>query len=198
LKEKLGDRFLSSVIGHWEAEKMAQIADDCQTEGHSTYELMSSIIKSCNLTPEAVFIQSYKDGIFYTEINFKPKGKDYETLIMESRLSDAIIISMMFKCPIYANERVFEKNLFNGGLEEMEQNEREELLRKIQQTFDNMGMMLDESDKQPKPKPENLITLALDVILEDALEEAVKKEEYAKAEKLKDIIDKLNSKKGNQ
>jgi bifunctional DNase/RNase len=62
-------------------------------------------VKNTNFKIESVIIYQIKDGVFFSNINFKNPLSD-EELILDARTSDAVAMAVRFDAPIFTTNDV--------------------------------------------------------------------------------------------
>jgi bifunctional DNase/RNase len=125
-----------------------------------------------------VNIYRLEEGVFYSQLICNNGGKD---ISIDARTSDAIALALRFKCPIYTTEDILNK----AGI-----------------VIDIVPDEKDSSKYSVKTKPEKNISNSSDDeefkstdtdILEQLLDEAVKNEEYERASRIRDEINRRKS-----
>ena len=93
-------------IGAFEANGIAMKLQDVEPPRPMTYDLLKTIITEMGGTVERVVINDLKESTYYAEI-YIVQGNN--TLVIDSRPSDAINIALRFGAPIFVAEEVLEK-----------------------------------------------------------------------------------------
>ena len=168
LKEVNGARRLPIIIGAFEAQSIALEMEGIKPPRPLTHDLMKAIIDTLGGGLNDVFINELRDGTFYAKLSVDSQEID-------SRPSDAIALAVRFGVPIFVADKVMEEAGFVPESEDAE---------KI--TPPVTGSKEGEKEK-PKQKPSKLEQL------QHQLAEAIVKEEYEKAAKLRDEIQKLQA-----
>lgn len=108
LDELEGTRILPIWIGPMEAQAIAIRLSGYPSPRPMTHDLFFSLLKTLELTVEKVTVTDISDNTFYSVIRVTDKdgGNARE---VDARPSDAVALAVRFGCPIYINERVFEK-----------------------------------------------------------------------------------------
>ncbi len=161
LKEMNGPRRLPIIIGAFEAQSIALEMEGIKPPRPLTHDLMKSIIDSMGGSLTDVIISDLRDGTFYARLNIDSQEVD-------SRPSDAIALAVRFGVPIYVSDKVMEEAAF------VPENETSDELPGSKQT-----------EATPKAKPTKLEQL------QSQLSEAIAKEDYEKAARIRDEIRKL-------
>jgi bifunctional DNase/RNase len=165
LKETNGKRKLPIIIGAFEAQSIALELEGMKPPRPLTHDLMKNIIDTFAVSLNEVCINELRDGTFYAKLSVEGLS---ETQEIDARPSDAIALAVRYGAPIFVGEEVLsEAGVMSDDDEEIEEtaikDEPEEL-------------------KKPLSKLEQLQT---------SLKEAIEKEDYEKAAKLRDDIRKL-------
>jgi len=165
LKEVSGARRLPIIIGAFEAQSIALELEGIKPPRPLTHDLIKNIIETMGAGIHDVYINELKDGTFYARISFDSQEID-------SRPSDAIAIAVRFGAPIYVAESVMEEAGFVPEAEDAEK------------TPQATGVDAPETPSKDKPKATKLEQLEHD------LKEAIAKEDYERAARLRDEIKK--------
>ena len=136
-----------------------------------THDLFKSFAKSFDFSIEEIHISDIQEGVFFSKIictdGIRQKNID-------ARPSDAVAIALRFNAPIYTNEEVL--NVAGITSEEMGQEEPKPETEK----------------KRVKVKSQNNLTTLSNEELNTMLGEAIANEEYERAAKIRDEIEKRN------
>jgi len=161
LGEYNGPRRLPIVIGSSEAQAIAVALEKMKTPRPLTHDLLHSICNEFGVRLQEVIISNLLEGIFYATLVCEQEGKKVE---IDSRTSDALALAVRFDCPIYTYEFILDK----------------------------AGIILEEPKKteRKKPSPYNDLSHHTTDKLESMLNEALAKEDYEKAAKLRDELKK--------
>jgi hypothetical protein len=168
LKEVNGSRRLPIIIGAFEAQSIALEMEGIKPPRPLTHDLIKNIIDSLGTTVSDVFINELKDGTFYARINLDSQEID-------SRPSDAIALAVRCGVPIFVSDKVMEEAAFVP--------ENEDADRPISEGPAETAPAKEKS----KPKLTKLEEL------EQQLKEAIGKEDYERAAKIRDEIRKLQA-----
>jgi bifunctional DNase/RNase len=136
-----------------------------------THDLFKSLVISFEITVREVVIYNLNEGIFYAKLICDREGQLSE---IDARTSDAIALAVRFKCPIYT----FENILSAAGIM-MDENAE----------FEND--FADENLEQEST--ENPMSSLSVQELEAQLNDAIDNEEYERASKIRDEINKRTS-----
>lgn len=172
LSEVEGDRQLPIIIGPAEAQATALCLKGIKTPRPLTHDLFITSLTALGACVLRVLIYKAKDGIFYSYIYLK---KDEEIIRIDSRTSDAIALAVRADCPILIYESILERECLHLSEEER--------------------IRSNETDDEKEPDEEDHPSGPTPMSLEEALEQAIKDENYELAAQIRDQI---NSRNQNQ
>ena len=158
------------IIGMFEAQAIALEIEKIIPNRPMTHDLFKSFARAFNYQVEEVLISDIKEGVFFAKVICSDGIKTVE---VDARPSDAIAIGIRFDVPFYANEAVLEE----AGI--------------ILTDEEEVAEDLEEQVVTDKPKGEQLKDLNLDG-LQELLDRALSDEDYEKAAKIRDEINKRN------
>jgi len=164
LKEVSGDRRLPIIIGAFEAQSIALEIEGIKPPRPLTHDLMKNIIETMGSELTEITISELRDGTFFATLSFNSQEID-------ARPSDAIALAVRFGAPIFVAEKVMEEASFLP-----ETNEDAE-----------QG-----SGKPPMKTTESHLTKL--EAFRAQLNEAIEREDYERAAKLRDEIRKIEPK----
>jgi bifunctional DNase/RNase len=140
-----------------------------------THDLFKSFANNFHFTVEEIVISDLKEGVFFAKIVCSDGLKRSE---IDARPSDAIAIGLRFDSPIYTYENI----LAEAGIVLTDEQEEDE--PKVEQKS--------RSRKEPvSRKGEDLKNYSVDK-LNEILKEAIDKEDYERAAKIRDELSKRN------
>lgn len=178
----LGDRNsnlrLPIVIGGAEAQSIALGIERQKNSRPLTHDLFIKFANTFDINLKEVVINRFRDGVFYAMLVCEHDG---ELTMVDARPSDAIALAVRLNCEIYAYETVMEE----AGIE-ME-DESEEIRDESEKLKDDSGEAGTRGSR-PELKSEDVFE-----DLEELLREAIEKEDYAEAARLRDEINKRNN-----
>jgi bifunctional DNase/RNase len=172
LGEVEGNRRLPIIIGMFEAQAIAIEIEKIMPNRPMTHDLFKAFAHNFDYTLEEIIISDLREGVFFAKIVC---SNDTKTVEIDARPSDAIAIGLRFNVPIFTHESV----LSEAGI--VLTDEESEAGKKTT------------SSKQAKTKPtvDNLKDLSFDK-LQTLLNDALKMEDYEKAAKIRDEINRRN------
>lgn len=169
-----GLRRLPIVIGMFEAQAIAIEIEKIIPNRPMTHDLFKSFSDSFQFEIEKIVISEMKEGVFYAKIHSKSETALSE---IDSRPSDAIAIAVRFGATIFCSEKV----LSEAGIEFSEEDKKEEAKKPSKSVV----------GKNTTQKENLLKDFSLDK-LNTLLEKAILDEDYEKAARIRDEINKRN------
>lgn len=168
LAERSGTRRLPIIIGAFEAQAIALELENIKPPRPMTHDLFKNLLLSFESGVSSVFINELSEGTFYAKIRFE---RDGETLELDSRPSDAIAVAIRFSAPIFADPSILDA----AGIETEEKEDDARPMAEIESI----------------PEPESPSPLSPLESLKRELQTAIDTENYEKAARLRDQIQKL-------
>lgn len=185
LGEKHGNRRLPIIIGMFEAQSIAIQIEKISPNRPLTHDLFKAFAEHVHVTIIEVVISDLKEGVFYSRIVCSDGATTFE---IDARPSDAIAIGLRFGVPIFTVESVLsEAGIILSDLDEASEDEDED---------DTDEDEDDDDSPRPQPRPSEPREPSGQVSLDELtkmLAQAVEKEDYEKAAKIRDELDKRNS-----
>jgi bifunctional DNase/RNase len=185
LGEKHGNRRLPIIIGMFEAQSIAIQIEKISPNRPLTHDLFKAFAEHVHVTIVEVVISDLKEGVFYSRIVCSDGATTFE---IDARPSDAIAIGLRFGVPIFTVESVLsEAGIILSDLDEASEDEDED---------DTDEDEDDDDSPRPEPRPSEPREPSGQVSLDELtkmLAQAVEKEDYEKAAKIRDELDKRNS-----
>ena len=169
LSEENGARRVPIIIGTPEAQSIAIFLEGLHPPRPLTHDLFVAFLDKVHVVLKEIFIYRFSDGVFYSELIFSNDGQEIK---IDSRTSDAIALAIRTNSPIYATEEIMQE----AGII-MEEDDLED--------FDDKG----ERPATQQRSPENLSKEEL----QKTLDEAISMEDYEKASKIRDLLNKRKS-----
>ena len=166
---------LPVVIGNFEAQSISLgLEKDINPPRPLTHDLFTQFVKNANFQIESVIIYQIKDGVFFSNINFKNPLSD-EELILDARTSDAVAMAVRFDAPIFTTSDVLNEAGILLELDETPKSEEDEA------DFENVSDVNDLSGLTS----EELNTLLADAVKEEDFDTALEIQEELKRRKKK-------------
>lgn len=169
LAEEDGTRRIPIIIGASEAQSIAIQLEGLTPLRPLTHDLFLSLAKSFSITLVEVNITKLEEGIFYSELVCK---QNHNIIRIDARTSDAVALAIRFNSSIYTNETILDK----AGIV-------------LEQDLDEQYTPNKQQDKKNATKT-IFGEKTLDE-LEVMLSEAIEKEDYELASKIRDEINKF-------
>ena len=125
LKERDGTRVLPLWVGSTEGDAIAMALESLSTVRPTTFDLTTRLLEIGKVKIDKVAVTSLR-VVFYCSISITADGQTYE---VDARPSDAIVLALLAKAPIYVTPQTFEQAaycVFTAGSEiaEMEEFQR--------------------------------------------------------------------------
>jgi len=181
LGEKHGNRRLPIIIGMFEAQSIAIQIEKISPTRPLTHDLFKAFAEHVHVVIIEVVISDLKEGVFYSRIVCSDGATTFE---IDARPSDAIAIGLRFDVPIFTVESVLSEagiilsDLDEGGQETDDDDDED----------DTNGET--ETPKAPRPtEPSGQVPVEE---LSKMLSQALEKEDYEKAAKIRDELNKRN------
>ncbi|MFN8415938.1 MAG: bifunctional nuclease family protein [Cytophagaceae bacterium] len=185
LGEVSGNRRLPIIIGMFEAQAIAIEIEKVIPNRPMTHDLFKSFAHTFHIQVEEIVISDLKEGVFFAKIVCTD---GVNTTEIDARPSDAIAIGLRFDVPIYTYESILSEAgiVLNDEVEEEEDEEEEEGLETSEESSVDPVPVKSESIKEESIK--NMSLDQLNLLLSDA----INKEDYERAAKIRDEINKRN------
>jgi hypothetical protein len=177
LGEVSGNRRLPIIIGMFEAQAIAIEIEKIVPNRPMTHDLFKAFSNSFHFHVEEIVISDLKEGVFFAKIICTDGLKKTE---IDARPSDAIAIGLRFDAAMYTYENI----LSEAGIVLTDQEEEEEKI----ETKPEKTKIKKENTKKSSDDYKNLSIDKLKELLKDALD----KEDYEKAAKIRDELGKRN------
>jgi bifunctional DNase/RNase len=182
LGEETGNRRLPIIIGMFEAQAIAIEIEKINPNRPMTHDLFRSFAMNFNFTVEEIVISDLKEGVFFAKIVCSDTVKTVE---VDSRPSDAIAIGLRFNVPIYTYENILsEAGIVLNDLEDEGEKEKE----KEKKPKAKQERVPKETKTNPGDPYKNSTVDQLKSLLDDALA----KEDYEKAARIRDELNRRN------
>jgi uncharacterized protein len=176
LGETEGNRRLPIIIGMFEAQAIAIEIEKIVPNRPMTHDLFKSFANNFHFTVEEIIISDLKEGVFFGKIVCSDGLKKTE---IDARPSDAIAIGLRFDSPIYTYENI----LAEAGIVLTDEAEEEKPEPKVEK-----AKVKKETSSTRKDDFKNYSVDRLHEMLKDAID----KEDYERAAKIRDELSKRN------
>lgn len=172
LKESFGVRRLPIIIGSFEAQSIALEIEGIKPPRPLTHDLMKNLVDDLGGTINEIYIDELRDNTFYAKIILEVSTL---TNTIDARPSDAIALAVRTGCQIFVSEEVMRAASFVPSSDDDTESE------------ESFEIAKDLTSKQfPKQSSETKVAS-----LQDQLRESIEKEDYERAAKLRDEINRL-------
>lgn len=106
LAEENGDRRIPIIIGPIEAQSIAIQLEGLKPPRPLTHDLFKHMASAFEIQVSEIIIYKLDEGIFYSELICI---RDDKQIVIDSRTSDAVALSLRFGCPIYTTEEILQR-----------------------------------------------------------------------------------------
>jgi len=165
LEEMEGNRRLPIVIGSAEAQSIAIVLEEMTPTRPLTHDIFKSVTSHFGLDMVEVLIHNLVDGVFFAKAVFTDGNRIHET---DCRPSDAIALALRFNCPIYAHEFILSSAAFEKD--------------------GDSGIKAISPRSEDAPMADSIYTAMTPEELGEMLEDALDKEDYELATKIRDEL----------
>lgn len=172
LGEENGERRLPIIIGGFEAQSIAiALEKEVNPPRPLTHDLFKNFADDFKISLKEVVIHKIQDGVFFSILVCEHNGEEQ---VLDARTSDAVALAIRFKAPILTYEELLEKAgviLKDGGEKSSSPKSKK-------------------SSGSSKEKPLDQQSVA---DLNKGLDQAVQNEDYERAARIRDEIDRRQS-----
>lgn len=169
LGERDGNRRLPIIIGGFEAQAIALEIESIKPNRPMTHDLVLSITRTFGIGLKEVIINDLHEGVFFSKLIMYQGDEEFE---IDARPSDAVAIAVRYQAPIYTHEPI----LAEAGIVIKDDSGEEEV--KPQEPVRS-------ERKRSGSKNDRIQELTR------LIEEAIAREDYETAARLRDEINKL-------
>ncbi|MGN6646168.1 MAG: bifunctional nuclease domain-containing protein [Cytophaga sp.] len=186
LGEVNGNRRLPIIIGMFEAQAIAIEIEKVIPNRPMTHDLFKSFALSFHFIVEEIVISDLKEGVFFAKIICSDGIKNIE---IDARPSDAIAIGLRFDVPIYSYETIMSEAgiVLNDETDDMEDEEEEE----DEDNLEEATISSNKPETNFTGREDQIKNMSLDQ-LQAMLDDAIEKEDYEKAARVRDEMNKRN------
>lgn len=179
LEEEEGNRRLPIIIGRFEAQAIAIEIEKVTSTRPMTHDLFKSLATQFQFKLNEIVISDLREGIFYAEMIYVDE-RDGKKVIVDARPSDAIAIGLRFDAPIFTTENI----MTEAGITTTNTSDEGEALEQEEEAKEP-------KKKKTKKKPASLEAMSV-AELEAEMEKAVTDEDYERAAKIRDEMNRRN------
>jgi bifunctional DNase/RNase len=163
-----GNRRLPIVIGGFEAQAIAVAMEGMVPSRPLTHDLLKNTLDTFEIEVTEILINNLVEGVFHARIVCMQHGREFE---IDSRTSDAIAMAVRYGCPIYTYDFILDAA--GVRIEDPLPGESEEV----------------KEEAKPKRRRRGYTEYTLDDLVA-MLEKVIGEEDYEKAAKIRDEINK--------
>jgi len=186
LGEVNGNRRLPIIIGMFEAQAIAIEIEKVIPNRPMTHDLFKSFALSFHFIVEEIVISDLKEGVFFAKIICSDGIKNIE---IDARPSDAIAIGLRFDVPIFSYETIMSEAgiVLNDDMEdEIDEDDDDD-----EDNLEEAPVASNKSDTALAGREDQIKNMSLDQ-LQAMLDDAIDKEDYEKAARVRDEMNKRN------
>lgn len=177
LAEEEGKRRIPIIVGGFEAQAIAIQLEGLKPPRPLTHDLFFSFARTFKIELLEVTIHKLEEGVFHSQLTCNDGNK---TIEIDARTSDAIALALRFKCPIFTTSDIIERA---GIVLDFEQESAD-----FEEDHEP-GLEVEIEDDLSSTNLSELNVLDLNQLLD----KAVKQEDYEKASKIRDEINRRSS-----
>lgn len=111
LKDVSSDLMLPIWVGPYEANSIASEIEKLASQRPMTHDLLRNVIRQMGGEVSRVVVTDLRDSTFFAVIEILANG---DTILIDSRPSDAIALALRVDCPIFVKESVLESSRVDG------------------------------------------------------------------------------------
>ncbi|MEO7926668.1 MAG: bifunctional nuclease domain-containing protein [Saprospiraceae bacterium] len=163
-----GNRRLPIVIGGFEAQAIAVAMEGMVPSRPLTHDLLKNTLDTFEIEVTEILINNLVEGVFHARIVCMQHSREFE---IDSRTSDAIAMAVRYGCPIYTYDFILDAA--GVRIEDPQPGESEEI----------------KEEQKPKRRRRGYAEYSVDD-LTAMLEKVIGEEDYEKAAKIRDEINK--------
>jgi len=180
LTEEKGDRRIPIIVGGFEAQSIAIQLEGLKPPRPLTHDLFLNFATSFKIDLLEVNIYKLEEGVFYSKLLCDDGGN---RITIDARTSDAIALALRFKCPIFTSEEIMDRAGIVLEFSKESGAKTDEAEMDTPETVTSRG---------PSISPEEFKKYS-DEELKELLQEAIGKEDYERASKVRDEINRRKS-----
>ena len=189
LQEDSGTTRIPIIIGYPEAQSIECKLQDISTPRPLTHDIMARMLEEFNMKLTEVEIRKLPNGVFAADLTIEDSSGNRRTL--DSRSSDAVALALRCDAPIYTSRKVIEEAGFiNENQKQKIQSDRDRRAPKPAGDNDEESVKSGKGDEQTS----NRLRRMSEHELNRAMEQAVEKEDYESAARIKAELDRRKEK----
>jgi bifunctional DNase/RNase len=126
LREQTGVRFLPIWVGTVEAMAISSAIEGAEPPRPQTHDLMLMVVEALGARAVRVVVTELRDSVYFADLVFERGG---EEIVVSSRPSDAIALSVRDGIPVFASQAVLDEAGIEIETESEEEASEEEIER---------------------------------------------------------------------
>ncbi|MCH5219323.1 MAG: bifunctional nuclease family protein [Muribaculaceae bacterium] len=166
------------IIGAAEAQAIAIVLENINPRRPMTHDLFATLAHGFGIELKEVFIYSFEDGIFASEMTFSDGERQ---LTLDSRTSDAVAVALRTGAPIYTTRAIVEET----GVELVEAEAEDDV---DDNESDEMDMNVDTQQAQDDGTDESNYFDMDREALQEALDQAIANDDFEDAAIIQRIL----------
>lgn len=178
LAEEEGSRRIPIIVGGFEAQAIAIELEGLNPPRPLTHDLFKKFSDAYGVRLLEVNIHKLEEGVFFANVLF---DNGDQQISLDARTSDAIALALRFKCPIFTTDEIVEKAGIVLDFDQAAGTASED-------SSDDTTEVPDPDVIIPSSSPSDFSGKTLKE-LNALLEDAVNEEDYEKASKIRDEIE---------
>lgn len=131
LRDEVGETLLPIWIGPFEASAISLALEQQAMPRPMTHDLFLTALGRFGAQVERVLVTDLREGTFFAEIHLQHSG---ESVVLDSRPSDAIAVALRARCPIFVARSVL--SLAQIPLHPADDDDPQERLRRLLEDLD--------------------------------------------------------------
>lgn len=171
LAEEKGKRRIPIIVGGFEAQAIAIQLEGLKPPRPLTHDLFYNFARTFEIDLLEVTIHKLEEGVFHSKLTC---NDGTNTIEIDTRTSDAIALALRFKCPIYTTPEIIDRA---GIVLDFEQESAE-----FEEKAESREVDIKEDLTAVSLSEMNIIDL------NKLLDQAIKDEDYEKASRIRDEI----------
>lgn len=184
LEDEESNKRIPIVVGYAEAQSIEVFLRKRHTERPLTHDLMATIFRTLEITLESVHIRRNSEGVFTSMMMISQNGEGH---MIDSRSSDAIALAVRMGAPIYTTRDFVERWGMDKDRLHSKAPEEKATVEKTSEV--EIKMAADIMSSTPNP-----LAGMSESTLQRLMDKAVNQENYEKAARIKDELERRTHK----
>ena len=156
------------TVGESEAQSISLAFEQLFSQRPTTHDLAITMMKVAGLTLREVRIEKFERSVYYSKLILFDGKKE---ISIDSRTSDALVLALREKCPIYTTKEILYKDTHNSGSDDIKTKKKDS-----------------EPGNDIRSSLEKWIAMADDDALTKRLADSVAREDYESAKLLQNEL----------